>query len=125
MFDQKKKKKLEQEAIDLGNNRKRLKTRLQSAIGALDRKLAPRFKNAVYDFDRKQLVSQCGGYVLQWMVREREHDQQTRLGVVVYRSTVASHAVLARLGGDSSILDKIIHRIQHDSIVDIKGNPVD
>jgi hypothetical protein len=69
--------KLVQEATELGNCRKRLRTRLQGAVGALDKLVAHKFKKATFDFDKKQLVSNCGTLCLQW-----EPGQSSRLGDV-------------------------------------------
>jgi hypothetical protein len=50
---------------------------------------------------------------LQWMVREREHDQQTRSGVVVIQSKVSAlrEAINKRLQEQPGIIDKLVDRI--------------
>ncbi len=69
---------VEQQAIELGQNRKRLKSRLQSAVGTLHRDIAKHFKSADFDFAGKRLVSSCGKFVLQW------YPKHTNNGIVTF-----------------------------------------
>lgn len=78
----------EQKAIALGNDPKRLRQRLNQAKAMLYRDVAALFKGAKFDFENKQLLSNCGRYALAWRLRrfpDRQEDylnQQTSTGDV-------------------------------------------
>jgi hypothetical protein len=78
----------EQEAIDLSNNRRWLKTRLMEARSCLIKELQDKFCKPTFDFDNKRLVSDDGTIALQWQIRswpdapESYQNQQTNSGVV-------------------------------------------
>jgi hypothetical protein len=78
----------EQLAIELGNDRKRLRQRLNQAKAVMYREFVAKFKGATFDFENKQLVSNCGRYALAWRLRrwpDRSIDylnQQSSVGEV-------------------------------------------
>jgi hypothetical protein len=80
----------EEQAIALGNNRKKLRARLMGAKSVLDRGMALLFSDNTYDFGNKRLVSDSGRFSLQWRIRlhpdqpESYDNQQTNSGTVVF-----------------------------------------
>jgi hypothetical protein len=80
----------EEQAIALGNNRRRLRVRLMGAKAVLDRGMALLFSENTFDFENKRLVSDSGKFSLQWRIRlhldqpEGYENQQTNCGTVVF-----------------------------------------
>ena len=82
-----------EEAKELAKNRKRLKSRLQSAVGALRNDLAKKFKGATFDFEKQRLVSSCGEWALQYK------PEDTRMGIVLacqLKGEITNESVLAK-----------------------------
>lgn len=83
----------EELALDLSENRKRLKQRLLEARAVLSKNMAVYFKKYTYSFEDKCIISECGRFKLQWKLRERPHEpesyanQQTSRGTVMVAKT--------------------------------------
>ena len=78
----------EQLAIELGNDRKRLRQRLNQAKARLSREYKQLFKIPLVDLDNRRLISSCGKYVLEWRLRQHPDkeisydNQQSSIGEV-------------------------------------------
>lgn len=76
-------------AVALSENKTQLKKRLNDAKSCLTSHYNKLMQGSTFDFINKRLVSKCGKYFLQWLVRfrpdkpESYENQQTRRGCVV------------------------------------------
>lgn len=79
----------ESKAIAVGNDKERLQRELRSAVHCLKNEFRGIFKGARFSFAQKRLISTCGKFVLQWLVRSNPQapisydNQQTNRGTVV------------------------------------------
>jgi hypothetical protein len=78
----------EQMAIELGNNKKELKKRIESTRQCLSDMWKKRFGKGKFEFENKRMVSDNGLLALQWAVRTHPNspiscdNQQTTVGCV-------------------------------------------
>jgi hypothetical protein len=78
----------EQMAIELGNNKKELKKRIETARQCLTGMWKLRFGKGKFEFENKRMVSDNGLLALQWAVRTHPNspidpnNQQTTVGCV-------------------------------------------
>lgn len=76
-------------AVAVSNNKSQLKQRLARAKSCLNDYYSKLMQNSVFDFENKRLVSKCGKYMLQWLVRFKPdapisyENQQTNVGCVI------------------------------------------
>lgn len=81
----------EQLALEVAQNKKRLKQMLTEAKQLLTNEKRKLFQSPTFDFEQKCLVSTCGNYKLQWKLRHRPDlpisysNQQTNRGIVVFQ----------------------------------------
>lgn len=83
---------LEQQSLNLSKDEIELHKRLRDAQYCLIKELRDKFKQAIFDLDKKRLISD--GYYLQWKVRQHPNElvsynnQQTSIGIVTLESEV-------------------------------------
>lgn len=78
----------EAQAMEVGNNRAKLKRQLMDARSSLKSSYKAMFKNPVVDFRNKRILSDDGTLAIQWVVRRHPNrppsynNQQTSVGAV-------------------------------------------